>query len=182
MKRSVCSTAVAFALALAAPSVVSAQATIVLGAGATIPMGEYADYAKLGWLGHGGVEFPAATNISIGAHGFYGSNSHDTDGDKTNLYGGVGTVGYLIPTSGSMAPQIWGGLGYMVHSYKSESFPAFEGSDGSLAGLLGVGLGFPLGSVMGAVNAYVLTGFGENDGTRYIGLDLGVGIPLGGGM
>jgi hypothetical protein len=78
-------------------------------------------------------------------------------------------------------PQLWGGLGYMVHSYKSESFPAAEGSDGSLAGLVGAGLGFPLGSVAAAANAYFLTGFGENDGTRYFGIDLSVGIPLGGG-
>jgi hypothetical protein len=181
MKRIVSLAVVASALAVVAPGAVRAQATIILGAGATIPMSEYADYAKLGWLGHAGVEFPAATNVAVGVHGFYGSNSHDYAGDKTNLYGGVGTVGYTIPTSGSVMPQIWGGAGYMVHSYKSEDFPAFEGSDGSLAALVGAGLGFPLGSVAAALNVYFLTGFGENDETRYLGIDLGVGIPLGGG-
>jgi len=181
MKRFISTTLAAVAAAIAAPVVASAQAVAVVGAGATIPMGDYADYAKLGWLAHVGAEFPVATNVSFGAHGFYGSNSHDYAGDKTNLYGGVATIGYMIPTSGSLAPQLWGGPGYLVHSYKSEDFPTAEGSDGSLAAIVGAGLGFPMGGVNAVVNAYVLTGFGENDETRYVGLDLSVGIPLGGG-
>jgi len=162
--------------------VVSAQNVIVLGAGATIPAGDYANYAKLGFLAHGGADFGVAPNVSVGAHGFFGSNSHDTDGDKTNLHGGVATVGYMIATSGSIMPQIWGGAGYLVHSYKSESFPAFEGSASSLAALIGAGLGFPLGSVTGMVNGYMLMGFGDNDETRYFAIDFGVGIPFGGAM
>jgi hypothetical protein len=70
----------------------------------------------------------------------------------------------------------------MKHSYKSESAPAIEGSASGLTAGAGAGLGFPMGGVVGLVQGYFLTGFGDIDGTQFFGIDLGVGIPLGGGM
>lgn len=177
------SVALAVALVgLAAPSDSSAQAVIALGAGPTIPMGDYGDFAKTGYLGHAGVNVPVGeAGLTIGGHGFFGSNGHDdVDGDKTNLYGGVGSVGYQIATSGSIAPSVFGMVGYLVHSYKSESFPAAEGSDSGLAAGAGVGIGFPLGGISGVVQGWWLTGFGDVDGTQILGIDVGVGIPVGG--
>ena len=167
-------------LVMLAPMSAAAQPTIALGVGGTFPMSDYGDFAKTGFLAHAGVNVPVGdAGVSVGAHGFYGSNSHETDGDKTNLYGGVGSVGYAIATGGSVTPTIFGLVGYLVHSFKSDAIPAADGSEGSLTAGGGVGLGFPLGSVVGVVQAYYLMGFGNNDGTDFVGADVGVQIPVG---
>ena len=78
----------AFAFTLAA-SEASGQAWAFLGASATIPVGDYADFgdgdgASTGFLAQGGIMMPVGEGrLSVGGGGFYGSNSHDTDGDKT---------------------------------------------------------------------------------------------------
>jgi hypothetical protein len=183
MRRSLTAVLATATWALVAAGDASAQATIIIGGGATIPMSTYADYAKVGWLGHAGVDFALGdAGASVGAHGFYGSNSHEAEGDKTNLYGGLASLGYAFATSGSLVPQVFGLVGFMTHQYKSEDFPEFEGSESALAAGAGAALGFPLGSFQGAVQAYFLTGFSDLDETRLVGVDFSVGFPLGGGM
>jgi hypothetical protein len=182
MKRLV-SAALALALvAVMAPSQSSAQVSIALSVGPTFPMGDFGEFAKLGFIGIGGVTVPVgASGLVVGAHGFYGSNSHEDEGDKTNLLGALGSVGFAFPTSGSMMPYIFGGLGLLKHSYKSEDFPEFEGSESGLAFGGGAGVGFTLGVIQGSLDAFYLMGSGDVDGTDLFGVTFGIGFPLGGG-
>ena len=163
----------------------SAQA-VFLGAGATIPTGDFADFgagdgANTGWMGFGGVLFPVGeAGLSVGGEGFYGSNSHDTDGDKTNLYGGMGLVGFTFNQEASAQPFVFSGIGFMTHSYKSDSFPTAEGSESGMAVGLGGGVSFPLGGVRGMAAASYNAGLDDIDGTTFIGLSAAVQILVGG--
>jgi hypothetical protein len=167
--------------AMAAPATASAQASIFLMGGLAVPTGDYGEYADAGWLAQGGVTIPVGTaGVSIGAGGFYGVNNHgDIDGDKTNLYGGLGFVQYSIGDAASVSPYVYAGLGFMTHSYKSDTFP--EGSGSGLAGTGGAGVNVPLGGVLGFVEGQYLTGFGDEiDGTDLFALSVGVAFNVGG--
>ena len=176
---------------LAVPAHTSAQVAIVASGGVTIPMGDFADFngdeagdegANRGWQASAGVLFPVGdAGLSVGARGFYGSNSHDTDGDKTNLYGAT-ALGTFSFGEGSIQPFIFAELGFLTHSYKSEDFPDFEGSDSGLAFGGGAGLGFPLGGVSGFLVAGYLKGTSDVEGTEALGISAGVNFPVGGGM
>ncbi len=174
-------TATAF-FALSAPADSSAQASVFLGGGTTIPTSDYNDFAKVGWQGHGGVLVPVGEmGVVVGAEGYYGSNGHDTDGDKTNLYGGVALVGWQGGDPDGISPGVYAGLGSMTHSFKSDNTPLLEGSDTSLAAGGGAGVSFPPGSISGFVGANFVTGFSDNSGTKYFGFGFSAVIPVGGG-
>lgn len=128
-------------LLLAAPL----QAQFFVGGGATLPSGDYGDYAKTGWLANAGYGIWSSANERATAwiEGFYGSNSHDeVDGDKTNIYGGLGSVTFNLTEGGSATPYLIGSLGYMMHQYKSDTFPDEEGSEGGIAFAGGGGVSF----------------------------------------
>ena len=65
---------------------------------ATIPVGDFSDFpevgtdgANTGRQGTAGAQFAVGeAGLSVGPRVYYGSNNHDTTGDKTNLYGGYG--------------------------------------------------------------------------------------------
>lgn len=173
-------------LALLTPGAAHAQA-VFLGASAIVPTGDFSDFgagdgANTGWMGFGGVLFPVGeAGLSAGVEGFFGSNSHDTDGDKTNLYGAMALLGYAFGAPTEVSPMVFGGLGYLTHSYKSEDFPSAEGSESGLALGFGAGLGFPLGSVGGWAAASYNMGLGDVDGTTFLAISLGIQIAVGGG-
>lgn len=158
----------------------SAQANIFVSAGAALPIGDYGDYAGTGWMAQAGVGFPVASSVSAGVGGFYGVNNHDTDGDKTNLYGALAYALFTMGEDGSVQPYVFGGPGFMTHSYKSESFPSAEGSESALAAAAGAGVNIPFGSLEGFVEGMVLAGFSDLDETRVIVLSGGLSFPLGG--
>ena len=62
---------------------------IFLGGGATLPMGDYKDFAKTGWIATAGVGFDVGSRgLWVEGQGYYGSNKHDDgSGDKTDLLG-----------------------------------------------------------------------------------------------
>jgi hypothetical protein len=174
-------------LSFTLPTQASAQG-VFLGAGATIPMGDYGDYAKTGWAVDAGVTFPIGENgLFVFADGMYGSNSHsDHDGDKTNLIGGFGGVEYAFSEPGEAGPFVFGQVGFLRHGFKSDEHPDDDESDMGLAFGGGAGYGFPVGGM----NAFVLGRFiqgryGASDGfeawtTTFVGVMAGVSIPLGG--
>lgn len=169
----------ALAMALVALPV-SAQ-TIFVSAGAGVPVGDYGDYADIGWMAQAGVAFPIGTaGLSAGAGGLYGSNNHsNVDGDKTNLYGGAAFVQYTIGNAESTSGYVFAGPGYVTHSYKSDTFP--EGSNSGLALAGGGGVNIPLGGLDAYVEGMYLTGVGDEiDGTDVFVASLGVTFPLGG--
>lgn len=175
------------ALVLAfAPADATAQWAF-LGASATVPVGDYADFgdgdgASTGYMANGGVMFPVGEGkVSVGAQGFFGTNGHDTDGDKTNLYGATALAGVtLAEPDAATRPFVFGGLGLIVHSYKSESFPDFEGSENGLAATGGAGVAFTAGESLGIMlsGSYTL-GFGDTSDTTFLALGAAAQIPLG---
>jgi len=176
-------------VAMAGPSVASAQVMVGLAGGVTLPQSDYGDYANTGWLGHLDVGVPVGeSGLAVGASGFYGSNGHDEEIDtgKTNLYGGAGVLSYNIRTSGPVTPAVFGLAGIMRHQYKNDDAPELEGTESGFMWGGGVGLGFPLGGVGGVIEAwYVSANIGDspNDETTAIfGIDFGIQIMTGGGM
>lgn len=164
----------AVALLLGAPA---ANAQFFVGIGATLPSSDYGDYAKTGWMATAGVRVWQSSNQRVGlwGEGFYGSNTHDDiDGDKTNLYGGLASVGFdLTSAAGATAtPYLLGSVGYMVHQYKSDAFPQFEGSEGGLA--FGGGGGFYMGRVW--ADARYITASIEDATTAFILISVGIGF------
>lgn len=190
MRRSLTAVLIAAFAGLSAPGDGLAQAILHVAGGATFPMGDYGDFADTGWLGHAGVALPVAdAGLAVGAAGYYGSNSHtNVDGDKTNLYGGLGFVNYAFGSPEAMSPFVVAMAGLMVHSYESDPFPGLEESDTGFAVGGGAGVAVPIGSVSGFVEGWLLNGFfgGENgsDGrnTTIAGVDVGVQFTVGGGM
>jgi hypothetical protein len=171
------------ALSFLVPAQLSAQ-SVFLGAGAGFPTGDYADFgdgdgANTGFLAIGGVTFPVSEGrFSVLGEGFFGSNSHDYEDDKTNLYGAM--AGLLFDTSGEGEAGIYayGQAGLMVHSYKSDSFE--EDSETGFAFGGGAGYGFPLGGLNGWVEGRYMQGLFDDGNTTFFGVLAGLSFPLGG--
>lgn len=108
-------------LTLAAGSL-SAQGRrfVSVGAGATIPTGDYGEYARTGWLGAAAVGTGVGSgNVFVMGSAFYGRNSHEgTDAGSTSLYGALGHVGLMGPGE---AARLYGyvGGGLQVHKYNA---------------------------------------------------------------
>ena len=170
------------ALSFTLPSQASAQG-VFLGAGATIPMGDY-DYADPGWMLDAGVTFPINENgLYLFVDGMFGSNKHgDFDGDKTNLLGGFGGIEMVFAEPGEAGPFVFGQVGFLKHDYKSDH-SEHETSDNGLAFGGGAGYSIPIGGLNGWVlGRYILGKFdGEDGNTTFLGVSAGVSIPLGGG-
>jgi len=155
--------AAAAALVFAVPSQVEAQTTLYLGAGGGFPSGDFGEYAKTGFLGVGGVLFniPSVQGLGAGVEGFYGSFSHDdyniettassvanfssvagaAASDKTDIYGFMGILDYSFDTGGALQPYLFGGLGLLVHKYKTDIADLSE-SKSYFGYEFGAGLGF----------------------------------------
>jgi len=174
-------------LSLTLPAQASAQ-SVFLGAGATIPTGDYKDFgsghgANTGWMVEGGAGFPVGENgLHLFANGLYGSNGHDHEGEKTNLLGGFGGVEYVFAEPGEAGLFVFGEVGFLQHKW------VYEGGDESSSGIAfggGAGYSLPLGSVNGWVLGRYLQGQTGDDefdegNTTFLGLMAGVSIPIGG--
>ena len=190
MKRLVCAVLATAVVALLAPTDSSAQSTVFIGGGATIPVSTFSDFdgdgagtdgASTGWTATAGAQFVVGEGgFSVGPRVFYGSNSHETDGDKTNLYGATALLNYGLGDPEAVNPFLWGEFGFMSHAFKS-SVAAAE--DTSTAGVwpLGAGVGFPLGGVAGFLAAGYTAGISDNSDTKLFGIYAGVSIAVGGG-
>jgi|CXWL01.1.fsa_nt_gi hypothetical protein len=171
MRRSVLSAALlltGFALATAP---LSAQGFV--GAGLSMPSGDYGNYAKSGWVVNAGFRpyQSADKRMSIWAEGLYGSNKHDGAGDdKTNLFGGFGSITYNLTAEASAVPYLIGSAGYLVHSYKSGTSSTFDESSG--------GVGFGGGAGVGIKKFYLearyLTAKIEGESTAFIMFTAGI--------
>jgi opacity protein-like surface antigen len=139
-------------IALAAaviPATASAQ-FVYVGGGASVPIGDFKDYAKTGWLAQVGLGYmiPSVNGLMVSAEGFYGSNKHtDVDGDKTNIIAGMATVGYIFMPDKKVSPYVLGGAGFQSHKFdpatgESETSTKF-GYNG------GLGLSFTLNPTIG---------------------------------
>jgi opacity protein-like surface antigen len=109
------------AVLLASTPAAAQQPWIFFGGGPTIPVGEFGDYAKTGWLATAGIGVDVGTQgLWVAAELHYGSNSHDDiTNDKTNIFAGFGTIGYTFGPGQKVRPYVLGGLGFLSHIYKA---------------------------------------------------------------
>lgn len=130
------------ALALAAPAQAQSTPFVYFGGGLSLPMGDFKDGAKTGWLANAGLGVSVGTKgLMVGFDAFYGSNKWKAGLDgKTDLLIGLGTVGYTIGTADQkVRPYILGSVGFMNNKAKpgtgtsvSETAIAFGGGAGLL--------------------------------------------------
>ena len=183
MRRPICVALATAFFALSAPADSSAQASVFVGGGVTIPTQDFKDLdgANTGWQGMAGAQFAIGeSGFTAGPRVYYGSNNHETTGDKTNLFGGTALANFNFGEGEEVNPFVWGEVGIMSHAYKSDSFPASEETTTAAVVAGGAGVGFPLGGVNGWAAAGYTKGLGDNKNTTYIGIYAGVSFAVGG--
>lgn len=183
MRRTVLGTiAIVLALALAIPTSASAQASFLVGGAVTVPTQDFGDVANTGWMGFGGLLFPVGEGqFSAGVEGYYGRNGHEAEGNRTDLYGAMalGSVAMGEPDAPTQG-FVFGGLGSMTQSFKSEDFPEAEDSETSLAAQVGAGASFALGGVNALLTASATQGMFTLNQTTLFAVAAGLQIPFGG--
>jgi hypothetical protein len=174
--------------ALSAPADSSAQTSIFVGGGATVPTGDFSDFdgdgagtdgASTGWQATAGAQFAiGGGGFTVGPRVFYGSNNHETADEKTNLYGASALANYGFGQPDALNPFLWGEFGVMSHAFKSTLI-----DDTSTAAMwsAGAGLGFPLGGVNGFIAAGYTAGLSDNSDTTLFGIYAGASFAVGGG-
>jgi hypothetical protein len=158
---------------------------VFLGAGGSLPTGDFGVYADVGWVVGGGLGLPLNDKgLSIFADARFGSNKYsDIDGDKAVLLAGFVGIEMSFSGSGGVGPFVFGKAGVLRHDDRSRDFPQYE-VDGTGAAF-GGGAGYRL-PLKGSLNAWVLGEyiqgqFDDEDGnTTFLALMAGVSIPLGG--
>lgn len=112
--------AVSLALAL---GTAPATAQFAVGVGATMPSGDFGEYAKAGWMAGAAFNVMRASGGKIGVwlEGAYGSNGHEGEhSGKTNLMLGDVAAAYSFNPDASMSPFILGTVGYLNHSFSPD--------------------------------------------------------------
>jgi hypothetical protein len=160
----------------------SAQASIFLSGGAAFPSGDFSNltYAKSGWMAQGGVLFPLGNaGLSVGLSGFYGIHSHEPayNRGRTKLYGAVAFVEYTFGGADVTAPYLFAGPGFLTRSYGTRFIA--DDPDSGLAGTAGAGVNFPMGPMVGYVEAMYMTGLSDGvDGADVIVASIGLSAPM----
>jgi hypothetical protein len=150
MKRFVPGLTLALLLAGGTATPAAGQIGFVLGGGPTLPMGDFGDVAKLGWMGLAGVKLGLPLlPVQFRAEGLYGQNTHDVGpAGKTRLYGGMANVILQIgPPLIPVKPYIIAGGGALnagfvptTGSTVSEWKPVFGGGVGVNVSLMVIGV------------------------------------------
>lgn len=150
---------------------------VFLGGGASIPMGDFKDFAKTGWMAQAGLGADIGDKgLFIEAEGFYGKNKHKApdDGDATNIIAGLAAVGYTFMQEKSVRPYVLGGAGFLMHQFdpavgdnETETKFAYTGA---------VGLGFRAGA---KVNIWLEARFLGTADTKVLPIMAGLTINFG---
>jgi len=134
---------VAAILTAAAPRPTAAQvefSSVFLGGGGTIPVGDFGDGFKTGWMGAAGFTLAIGDRgVFAFAEGLYGQNDSEfTGGEKAKLYGGGGALGYRFGDQSKPGVYAYGSAGALVIDVGS---PETQFSYGG-----GAGVDIPIGS------------------------------------
>ena len=130
------------------------------GGGASIPMGDFADVAKTGWVFTGGVGADLGSRgLWIEAEGYYASHNREVEGDHSNIFGLIGALGYSFRPEAKVSPYVTGGVGIVASQYKSDT-------GGSLGGGTEKGFGYTAAAGLGFKAASKLTFWVEG---RFLG-------------
>lgn len=121
-----------------------ARGYVGIGGGATIPMGDFKDGYKTGWMGQviGGVTLSDMFGVRV--DGGYGQNSGKSGAPKLKLIQAIGDVTLSPKTSGGVAPYLLAGAG-MLNSKATVS--GVSASSSAFAWNAGVGAKFTAGSL-----------------------------------
>ena len=137
--------AAALTLALSAPA--QAQGVnFFLGGGATIPVGDFKEFAKTGWMASAGVIYTMPTGVFVFGELFYGENKHEALGEKTNPYGGMANLGYRFGDQAKPGLYVYGGIGVLVHKFTGGTLVPTASSP-NFAYDVATGVDIPLGGV-----------------------------------
>ena len=177
--------------ALSLPGVGAAQVSVLLGGGASLPLGTFADFngdaagengANPGWMATAGLSIPLGSRgLAVGARGFFGRNNHDApDGDKTSLYGGTALGALSLGDPEGISPFVYGEVGLLARAYASDSFPGLDETISSLALGAGAGVAFPVGRIRGFIAGGYMQALGDGEETKSAGAVAGVQLPIGG--
>jgi opacity protein-like surface antigen len=147
MKRTIAGV-VAVGLLSVAGSALSAQnIRIGVGGGVVMPMSDYKDIDKAGWLaGVDATYWLAATPIGIRIEGDYSQTSHKNNvPGHTSFIGGMAELVYALGSSASpMRPYVLGGLGYF-HA-KIDVTGLGSATENKLGWGIGAGVAFKVGT------------------------------------
>lgn len=139
-------------LCVAAAAPASAQAPAPGGfrygihAGALLPMGNYADFDKLGWVaGAGGTYWLTGGTLGIQVDGSYSQTAHDAVPGNSKIVGGLASLVYgLAPASASARPFISGGVGY--YDVKVDDGAGTSASESKVGFGIGAGVSLKMGT------------------------------------
>jgi len=169
---------------LAAASTAQAQGAFVfLGGGMTIPMSDFKEDAKAGWIATGGVGYNIGEKgLFVEAEGWYGSNKHkDGSGDKTNLLGATGAVGYMFNAAQKVSPYVLAGGGILAHQYKPAGGGASD-TESKLAVTGAAGVGIDLNERISFwIEGRLLTTLDKDYKSMVVPVTAGISINFGGG-
>lgn len=170
-------------LTIGAVSGASAQSKFFsVGLGATMPSGDFGEYANTGWMASAGVGSGIGSgNMFISGNVFMGKNAHDAgdldeDVGSTTLTGVGANVGMM--TSGAMKFYGQVGIGMMQHKYNPPE--QFEGecddcSDTKMYFGGAVGALFGSGKKQFFAQAGLMSRSGdEGDGTQFLTISAGL--------
>lgn len=164
-----------FVVGLTAVGMAQGPSTWVFaGGGATVPIGDYGDYAKTGFLADAGVGRTFGSGrVFAFADIFYGKNTHETTDESTSLLGGGVNIG-ISSTASTVRPYAYAGLGMQNHKFN----PAGGGDGGSETKAFGrgaVGVSLGAGKTTFWIEAGLIQGFGGDGGnTGYVPIQAGV--------
>lgn len=171
-------------LALAALLTLGAQAAEAqqgflfgVGGGATQPLGDFNDAAKIGWHGLAIIGYNSASSpIGLRVDGFYGENKFDGANGKTKLAGGLANGVYQFGSSASARPYIIGGIGaFNVKGTASAGGITVTGSETKFAAAGGLGVAFPVGSDSKIfLEGRFVNVFTSNSSTNFIPVTVGI--------
>ena len=115
---------------LAAASPARAQ-YIFAGGGFNVPVSDFKDHNKTGWIITGGVGTDIGDKgLWVEAEGWYGSNKAKTTLDsKVDLWSALGAVGYTLMNDKKVSPYVLGGLGVLGVKHGDTKF-AYSGALG----------------------------------------------------
>lgn len=111
---------------------------IMVGGGLLMPMGDYKNADKMGFIGQAGIGFPMGP-VGIRIEGDYGQTSHKSPTvGNTKIIGGMGAVVYHFPTPTGIKPYVLGGVG--MYNVKVDITGGGTGSETKFAFGAGAGL------------------------------------------
>jgi hypothetical protein len=171
------------AFAVAATPASAQNLSVFVTGGASVPVGDFGDWADTGWIVGGGLLVPVGPmGMWVGGEGFYGRNGNNFDDFDTTLTGAGGLLGYTFTPAAQLSPFVFGSLGFLSVGDTEEGI----GSESGLAFGAGGGVAYqvtPRVSLFGSgrfVNGRGKFVSDETTNVQFIPITVGVTIGLGG--